>query len=143
MLKTLLFKIFWWIYATRFAKLIQFWPEPKCRRPRTIWRKNLVFHWRKIWYFVFIYFFPLVFFLFLVSDSVTWKLKLVSNILWMIVAASSIQCLHSNCECFLKVTLCIYFCFTWNSKEDLPLQQSSSRPYEQVLFQVQAYISIK
>ena len=55
-LKTLLLQSFWWISATRFAKLIQFWQDPKCRRNRTFWRKN----WRKISYFVFIYIFPLV-----------------------------------------------------------------------------------
>ena len=47
------------ISATRFAELIQFWQDPKCRRNRTFWRKKLGFHWRKISYFVFIYF-PLV-----------------------------------------------------------------------------------
>ena len=30
----------------------QFLQDPKCRRPRTSWRKNLVFHWKKISYFV-------------------------------------------------------------------------------------------
>ena len=40
-------------------ELIQFWQDPKCRRNRTFWRKKLGFHWRKISYFVFIYF-PLV-----------------------------------------------------------------------------------
>ena len=55
-LKTLLLQSFWWISATRFAELIQFWQDPKCRRNRTFWRKN----WRKISYFVFIYIFPLV-----------------------------------------------------------------------------------
>ena len=47
-------------FATRFAELIQFWQGPKCRRNRTFWRKSLVFHWRKISYFVFIYIFLLV-----------------------------------------------------------------------------------
>ena len=32
----------------------------KTRRPRTFWRKYLVFHWRKISYFVFTFTFPLV-----------------------------------------------------------------------------------
>ena len=44
----------------RFAELIQFWQHLWCRRPKTFWRKNLMFHWRKISYFVFIYIFPLV-----------------------------------------------------------------------------------
>ena len=59
-LKTLSLQSFWWISSTRFAELIQFWQDPKCRRNRTFWRKSLVFHWRKISYFVFIYIFPLV-----------------------------------------------------------------------------------
>ena len=41
-LKTLLLQSFWWIPATRFAELIQFWQDPKCRRNRTWGRlKNL------------------------------------------------------------------------------------------------------
>ena len=38
----------------RFAELIQFWQDPKCKRNRTFWRKYLVFHSRKISYLVFI-----------------------------------------------------------------------------------------
>ena len=53
------FSIHWYI-ATRFAEFIQFRQDPNCSRNIIFWRKNLVFHWRKILYFVFIYIFPLV-----------------------------------------------------------------------------------
>ena len=33
--KTLSFKNFNWVFATRLAVVIQFWQDPKCRRPRT------------------------------------------------------------------------------------------------------------
>ena len=59
-LKAHLLQSFYWISATRFAELIHFWQDPKCRRNRTFWRKCLVFHSRKFSYFVFIYIFPLV-----------------------------------------------------------------------------------
>ena len=52
-LKALLFQSFYWTSATRFAELLQFWQDPKCGRPRTFWRKHLVFHWRKTPFFVF------------------------------------------------------------------------------------------
>ena len=64
-LKALSFQSFQWISATRFAEFIQFWQDRKCRMPRTFWRENLVFHWRKIWYFNFTYIFLLVLLLFL------------------------------------------------------------------------------
>ena len=50
---------FYWISARRFPELMQFWQDPKCRRRRTFLRKNLVFHWRKIPYFVFTYIYSL------------------------------------------------------------------------------------
>ena len=59
-LKALSFQSSKWIFATRFAEIMQFWQDPKCRRPRTFWRKNLVFHWKKILYFNFTYIFLLV-----------------------------------------------------------------------------------
>ena len=40
-LKALSFQSFYWICATKFAEFIQFWQNPKCRRPRTFWRKTL------------------------------------------------------------------------------------------------------
>ena len=39
-LKTLLLQSFRWISPTRFAELVQFWQDPKCRRKRTFWRKK-------------------------------------------------------------------------------------------------------
>ena len=54
-LKALFSQSFKWISARRFAELIQFWQDPKWRRNKTFWRKNFVFHWRKISYFVFSY----------------------------------------------------------------------------------------
>ena len=56
-LKTFVLQSFYWISATRFAKLIQFWQDPKGRKNCG---KKLVFHWRKISYFVFMYIFPLL-----------------------------------------------------------------------------------
>ena len=50
------FLVNFWDKITR----AQNWQDPKCRRNRTFWRKSLMFHWRKISYFVFIYIFPLV-----------------------------------------------------------------------------------
>ena len=47
-------------YVTLLQILAEFWQDPKCRRNRTSVQKNLVFHWRKISYFAFIYIFPLV-----------------------------------------------------------------------------------
>ena len=49
-----------WVSATIFAELIQFGQDPKLTRPRTFWRENLVFHWRKISCFNFTCIFPLV-----------------------------------------------------------------------------------
>ena len=37
----LLYYSFQWISATRLAELIQFWQDPKCRRNRTCWRRNI------------------------------------------------------------------------------------------------------
>ena len=39
MLKTLSFRTFNWVSATRPAVVIQFWQDLKCRRPRTFWRR--------------------------------------------------------------------------------------------------------
>ena len=42
MLLTLLFESFNWIAAMRFAELIELiCHDPKCRRPRTFWKKNI------------------------------------------------------------------------------------------------------
>ena len=38
-LKTLSFRTFNWVSATRPAVVIQFWQDLKCRRPRTFWRR--------------------------------------------------------------------------------------------------------
>ena len=66
-------------FERRSAELIQFWQGLNCRRNRTFWRKSLVFHWRKISYFVFIYIFLLVL-LFISSFQIyiyiTWIWKL-------------------------------------------------------------------
>ena len=37
-----------WISATIFAEFIQFGQDLKLKRPRTFWRENSMFHWRKI-----------------------------------------------------------------------------------------------
>ena len=58
--KALSLQSFQRISTTRFAELIQFQKDPKCWRNRTFSRKNLVFHQRKLSYFVFRYIFPLV-----------------------------------------------------------------------------------
>ena len=50
--KAILFKSLNLICATAFVKFIQFGQDPKFRRPRAFWRENLVFHWRKISYFI-------------------------------------------------------------------------------------------
>ena len=74
-LKTLSIKSFHWISATRFAEVMQFWQDPACRRPRTFWMKNLVFHWRKslfsnseillyIYYYIYIYIYIYVYVLY-------------------------------------------------------------------------------
>ena len=77
-LKPLLLQSFWCISATRFAELIHFWQYPKWRRNRNFWRnKNLVFHWREISYFVFIYIFLLV--LLLISSSQIHNLELARS----------------------------------------------------------------
>ena len=59
-LKTPSFKSLNWISVTIFAEFIQFAQGPNLRRPRTFWKENLLFHWRKISYFSFTYIFPLV-----------------------------------------------------------------------------------
>ena len=50
----------YWISATRFAELIQFWQDPKCRRNRTFWRKKLSVSLEKDFIFRFQIYFPLV-----------------------------------------------------------------------------------
>ena len=42
-LKAILLQSFLWISVTEFAELIQFWQDPKYRRKRAFWRKNLVY----------------------------------------------------------------------------------------------------
>ena len=59
-LKAPSFKSLSWISAKTFAEFIQFWQNPKLRRPRTFEREILVFHWRKISYLK-----SLIFFLYL------------------------------------------------------------------------------
>ena len=56
-LKAPSFKSFSWISAKTFAEFIQFWQNPKLRRPRTFEREILVFHWRKVSYLKFSYIF--------------------------------------------------------------------------------------
>ena len=73
-LKALLLQSFQWISAIRFAELISFWQDPKCIRNRTFRRRNFVFPWTMIWYFVFVYIFPLV--LLFISSFKIYNLKL-------------------------------------------------------------------
>ena len=47
-LKVVLLQSFWWISATRFAELIQFCQDPKCRRNRTFWTRNVVIYWKRL-----------------------------------------------------------------------------------------------
>ena len=51
-------------FCKKILKAHAFLQDPKCRRPRIFWRKNLGFHWRKILHFNFIFsifpIFPLV-----------------------------------------------------------------------------------
>ena len=54
-LKTLSFKSLNWISAAIFAELIQVGQGSKHRKSRTFWRKNMVFHGRKISYFILTY----------------------------------------------------------------------------------------
>ena len=59
-LKALSFKSLSLMSATTFAEFNQFGQNPKLRRLRAFWGKNLVFRWRKISYFKFNYIFPFV-----------------------------------------------------------------------------------
>ena len=64
MLKISSFKSLTWICAIIFVELIQLGQDPKLRWPKTFWRENLVFHWRKISYLNFTYIFSLFLLLF-------------------------------------------------------------------------------
>ena len=69
-LKALVLQSFSWISATRFAELIQFWQDLKCRRNRTFWRKKFNVLLEKDFIFRFhIYFSASFASYFLVSDA--------------------------------------------------------------------------
>ena len=74
-LKALLFQSLNWIPATMFAELMQFRQGPKFRRPRIFWREHLVFYWRKISDFIFIYFSA--------SFAVISRLERLNGIQWL------------------------------------------------------------
>ena len=85
------------ISATRFAVLIQFWQDSKCRRNRTFRRKNLVFHWRKISYFVFIYIYIYIY-IYIIFIYVYINIRSISRAAACLVTESQ-QYFHSYTSC--------------------------------------------
>ena len=65
-----IYQLILYISAIRFAELIQFWQDPKCRRNRTFWRKKFSVSLEKYFIFRFhIYFCASFASYFLVSDT--------------------------------------------------------------------------